>query len=48
MVYLLEFPLAGLVLAIHAFSQLDRVFGEDVGGRTKPGQGGSWVAAFER
>ena len=33
--------LAGLVPAIHAFLAVDGVYSEDVGGRDKPGQGGS-------
>jgi len=37
---------AGLVPAIHAFFPFDGALGEDVGGRDKPGHGGSKVVYF--
>src|SRR5207237_7596175 len=39
-------PVAGLVPAIHAFFPFDGALGEDVGGRDKPGHGGSKVVYF--
>jgi hypothetical protein len=48
MLHVFKLPLAGLVPAFHAFLPLGGVLGEDVGGRNKSGQGGSWVVAMGR